>query len=803
MSNITLDTIRSLDANKSYYLANSTGLIKEAGAWQKFKCFFGFGDSREKVQRLVDQVKIALLEASKETDNAALSADIEKYEDDHNWSFSASGRSLAEIAKRFSAANAGKIASASAGEIAEKRIHAAIKDSIRPCLRREDWPADAERYLQRAAKPLVDHPPVKNTADGRSVLDEAAFEKQLRDLLDGASNDLVHIANSERLGMPRFDDAYLDHVFATFYDENGVRNGKTADDLKSAFDVRLERAREEAPLPVDADEASFDALRRTAIEACGKDVDALNRVLQGTRRILVTDGGQVRSPEEVRKFVAGICASLAELREAAKGNAGVLRVGLDSLGGQRGKPLPRGMVAKIAELARSADIGLVAKLGPGSTGFEIHKAIMQLYAVFHKVLYDIKLVASADGQDDLAPARPLAYGFLLGRLPPGVLRNIEAALESPAASRLHQAYYDLAAHPDGLPEGVGDVPEGVCSMIFGRGGSLNYAVTSIKETMDMLLGLPHTLIDPAKGERLSYESVGGNKIFFDIREDVERIAKEERRDFLANKAVKGDGPAAATVRELFSAQLDEAPFKVAENFKIRFTDCVRPFHSLATLSDAKKVEKGLLKDTGFAKAIADGTLEVELKGAGKLSADPGEALEQLARYVSGRDDATFATLDASARRKVAVIAGALGDKAMKSISGGVALALDPAGGKEAFAISGGTEKRRVTVDVRGVLPFDMKIEIERTGASLRTGNKSFVLNPGSSIKSSYEFTINSLGMQRLEEVDLDAFDGSAAEEIASSRENIPDRAGRVKEILGRKHMLGSGGNSVKAGFVIT
>ncbi len=33
MSNITLDTLRSLDASKTYYLANSTGQIKEAGAF--------------------------------------------------------------------------------------------------------------------------------------------------------------------------------------------------------------------------------------------------------------------------------------------------------------------------------------------------------------------------------------------------------------------------------------------------------------------------------------------------------------------------------------------------------------------------------------------------------------------------------------------------------------------------------------------------------------------------------------------------------------------------------------------------
>ena len=92
---LNIDTIRSLDANKTYYLANSTGQIKEAGLWQKFKCFFGVGDGRDKVQKLVDGVKVALLKASGESDNAALTAAIEEYEGNHNWLFSASGGSLA------------------------------------------------------------------------------------------------------------------------------------------------------------------------------------------------------------------------------------------------------------------------------------------------------------------------------------------------------------------------------------------------------------------------------------------------------------------------------------------------------------------------------------------------------------------------------------------------------------------------------------------------------------------------------------------------------------------------------------
>ena len=63
MSGITLDNLRSLDANKSYYIANSTGQIKEAGLWQKFKCFVGVGDGREHagdVLRVVREVAVHL-----------------------------------------------------------------------------------------------------------------------------------------------------------------------------------------------------------------------------------------------------------------------------------------------------------------------------------------------------------------------------------------------------------------------------------------------------------------------------------------------------------------------------------------------------------------------------------------------------------------------------------------------------------------------------------------------------------------------------------------------------------------------
>lgn len=124
---LNIDTIRSLEVGKTYYLANSTGQIKKE----------------------------------------------------------------ADIANRFAVANADKIASTEAGGIAAKRIHAAVKDSIRSCLHREVSRGLARRCrtLPRARREAARRPsPMKDAGGRHRVLDADAFEKPLADILDGASN---------------------------------------------------------------------------------------------------------------------------------------------------------------------------------------------------------------------------------------------------------------------------------------------------------------------------------------------------------------------------------------------------------------------------------------------------------------------------------------------------------------------------------------------------------------------------------------------------------------------------------------
>ena len=112
---ITATALTQLDASKDYYLSNTTGTIKEADFWQKFKCFTGWGDGRAKVARLADAIKTALLADAAIKNEAKLTTEL----DGLDKSRSLSGTSLRQIASRFKADHAQAIATSDACRMAE------------------------------------------------------------------------------------------------------------------------------------------------------------------------------------------------------------------------------------------------------------------------------------------------------------------------------------------------------------------------------------------------------------------------------------------------------------------------------------------------------------------------------------------------------------------------------------------------------------------------------------------------------------------------------------------------------------
>ena len=101
--NFNLDSIRTLDANKSYYLSNTTGQVKEVGLWQKFKCLIGIKSAQRKVANLVDAIRNSLLQEAGEKGNAALDESIR--ESINLKGNSIKGSVLQDLVQRFTVAD--------------------------------------------------------------------------------------------------------------------------------------------------------------------------------------------------------------------------------------------------------------------------------------------------------------------------------------------------------------------------------------------------------------------------------------------------------------------------------------------------------------------------------------------------------------------------------------------------------------------------------------------------------------------------------------------------------------------------
>ena len=78
--------------------------------------------------------------------------------------------------------------------------------------------------------------------------------------------------------------------------------------------------------------------------------------------------GNFRSVEGIAQKVDAILANIAELRTAAKGNRAVIEAGKNMIVAMKGKGLPDGLFAKMAEAALKMKTGDVLKLSASASG---------------------------------------------------------------------------------------------------------------------------------------------------------------------------------------------------------------------------------------------------------------------------------------------------------------------------------------------------------------------------------------------------------------------------------------------------
>jgi hypothetical protein len=382
---INLDSIRELDANKRYFLSSTTGQIKEASWWMRFKCALGFSSALSKVSNLVDAVKTTLLENAGKSSDAALEADIKAI----NVGDDIKGRVLQDLATRFRAANSTAMMRKEAEAAARQQAALGfmfVNQRNHLCGRDQD----IIPIFQHAFKAVVEGDlPTRQDGNGRPVLDKTALDNRLNAVREEVTRLLLDIGNDTRLGQPAIDRHYARHIIATLFAEDGTRSENALSDLQTpdeAFAAHLFNLDDHYKhTNASSVHDELVAQKRDPVayakhirELCGGDKDLEDIVEYGLRAICESGQNELRTEEAVAAKIAGIRENLAEAREVDRRFPGFYADVVDTLYELNGVAFPRGAIARMAEAAGRADFSKLAKLNSFSGPGAIIEAVEQL-----------------------------------------------------------------------------------------------------------------------------------------------------------------------------------------------------------------------------------------------------------------------------------------------------------------------------------------------------------------------------------------------------------------------------------------
>lgn len=759
---ISLSTLSSLEANKTYYIANSTGEITEATAWQKFKCFLGIGDGRAKAAKLVQAVKAALLEEAGKFNDTALNAQINTFERTRSQRFSISGGSIARLAANFAAVNEHDIAVVSAKDPAENIIKQSV-DEVRGALNLGEGPLDdIAEVMKRAAKPILENPPMKETGDGRRELDKTALRKQLSEVLDEAETTLGDIAKLQPNGRVRFDKALRDEIFAKLYDGDGRRNNKSANTLGSIADIRYRAviAENDKYRPGGVSKEEFDSRMKFLVNECGEDPEMLDAIEYSANRFLVKGDSSLRTPEEIKNRVASCKETQKELFEAVKGNLPLTVAAHNLAKGLSGHALPKGLIGKLLEETQTIDLRPFQGLGENSNAMDINQATMALAKAVGSILNKFDALAKLDGQDDLMPVRYFIETAVLQRLPKAALRGISAAISSPIAAKLSCYYIDCGTEMEDLP--ANNFSRDLKNEIESQMNSLNRYIDELKMNAERILGREkHVPVNLKDARNVPDQQLGKSAIVNDIAKES-KVFLAVKRDKFLNKLVNGQSAAANAIRGLFGNLIGNEAYNPPDKAFKAIQGNTRQMINWNVMGEAKKVMSGNLQGTQLFIDLPR-NIDVTLVGVGKLSKDFATALDQIAHFVTKDPNAKYDSLDEVAKKKAALVIGFIGQDNEKAVMDGCGLALDAKGDTTALSYSGDqsndTKKYKLELSNDALL-VNLDLTMHRKAVLLK--DDVLETDGGITINSSLDFTLPKKEMDRLLKLDIENFDGDPA-----------------------------------------
>ncbi|MCR5084397.1 MAG: hypothetical protein K6A65_02710, partial [Succinivibrionaceae bacterium] len=375
------EQIHSFSNNASYYLSSS-GEVKQAGFWQKFKCLLNIGDGRDKVRNLIAEIKTNLREAAAGASTRQVFRDLEGLDTTSN----ISGARLNEIIGRFKAQEAGKINTITARNEVSKMIGAAV-DQLSSQGKVEDNAKPAMGELLRfILKPTV-RQLLNGIAQDAGQPDPAAIREKVEKPLAEAVEMLSTISDSKLQGRGH-STLYLDYVKASLYDPKGNRNQVGLESLKEPDEAGRELL--EATIgkiqsgyqdeKARASEAEVRQLIDTTVDKISDNEELASIALSYPEFALKSSDGRLRSAESFAKRLDAVSDNLKEINDLGSQLEGFRTLGLECMNSLKTASFPQGYISGLFGQAQQFDLGALSALGPKSTPTEIHRAMLALQA---------------------------------------------------------------------------------------------------------------------------------------------------------------------------------------------------------------------------------------------------------------------------------------------------------------------------------------------------------------------------------------------------------------------------------------
>ena len=305
------------------------------------------------------------------------------------------------------------------------------------------------------------------------------------------------------------------------------------------------------------------------------------------------------------------------------------------------------------------------------------------------------------------------------------------------------------------------------------------SVSSMKEIVDDAIGADGKV--PMDSQRRNGVVVAfDNPIFDRIIPSLKTAAEmsiADKQNTIIGKYVSGDGQGGGVIRDAMRRRIGEYRISDMES-KIqigmdRTVGSLLNWNIMATCRTAATQGVG---NTDSMKGLnGDGRTEVILGGE-RLSGDAGEALDQIARFVSGDPKATYGGMDAQAKAKVHVVLSFLSPKARTAAYDGTAIALGQNLNKMPFTgvFDEKSEKTRIDISFNDKGGLVVSLRHERPVRAILAEGE--IAKPedgecptdGRSITAGFTYTLARGRLDTISKLDFSKFDDTQARQIAQS-----------------------------------